>query len=75
MTDFILNMIVPYMDKAASLVIDNADMANNKHFLYACFTTIYYHDELVELAKRTDTLYDDKMVEEAYQVAQKYWKE
>lgn len=73
MIDFLLETLVPYLDRVASLGIEQAGVQDNKHFLFACHAVIYYHDELVAAAQKSETTVDDKLVEEAFQIASKYW--
>jgi hypothetical protein len=75
MIDFILETLVPYLDRVASLGIDQAGLGDNKHFIFACMAVDYYYDDLKEAAAKSETTIDDALVEEAYQIATKYLPE
>jgi len=75
MIDFILETLVPYLDRVAKLGIDQAGIGSNKHFKFACFAVKYYHEDLREAAAKSETTIDDALVEEAYQIATEYWPE
>lgn len=64
-----LNMIIGYLDMVLVKGSELGGLQDNKHVLFACRAVIYYEDEIVAAAAKSETTFDDAIVAEVLQAA------
>jgi hypothetical protein len=73
--ELVLSGLVDQLDKAIKAGADLAKISDDKNYMTALWLIKRYKPELDELADKSETSIDDKVVEELYQVACAAWPE
>lgn len=73
MLSLILSGLVNELDKAIKAGADLMQLTSDKHYKAALWLIKWYKPELDALADKSDTTFDDKVVDELYQVAVQAW--
>ena len=73
--ELVLCGLVDQLDKAIKAGADLAKISEDKNYMAVLWLVRWYKAELDELADKSETTIDDKVVNELYQVACAAWPE